>query len=68
MNIILSPEHLNSSTAIRKRFGVGIPKIRLWHEQGAPIAIERNAKGEIRGYSAEYNALQAWRVEQSRTK
>lgn len=69
MNIVvLSPRPLNSMEEIKLAFGVGADKVRAWVKAGAPIAVGTNAKGKIDNYSAEYNGLQAWRVEYSRTR
>lgn len=55
-DITVTPVHLPSLSAIAKTFSVGAMTVRGWYKQGAPIAFERGR------YSAEYNALQAWRV------
>lgn len=55
-DIAITPVHLPSLGAIAKTFSVGAMTVRSWYKQGAPIAFEGGR------YSAEYNALQAWRV------
>lgn len=62
---VVAPKHLESLRAIAREFKVGPDKVKAWWVQGAPIAVEYDGKGNACGFSAEYNELQAWRVEQS---
>lgn len=57
--VLIAPEHLASLAAICVRFGVGARTVREWTDAGAPIAWDGKQ------YSAEYNRLQAWRVDRS---
>lgn len=58
--VCLAPVHLKSAEAIRDAFSVRRETVRKWYRQGAPIAFDGQT------YSAEYNALQAWRVTNDR--
>lgn len=51
---VVAPVHLKNLSEICETFGVGKDRVRKWYKSGAPIVLDR-------GYSAEYNALQAWR-------
>lgn len=65
--IVVTPLHLRGLKEIQKQFGVGRETVLRWVEAGAPIAVEvtgGSGKEERRSYSAEYNALQEWRVTQ----
>ena len=59
IKIFLVPRHLPSLTAIADIFERSPNTVREWYRQGAPIAFDGTR------YSAEYNALQAWCVENS---
>lgn len=60
--ITLAPEHLPSLRAITKKFKVAPDVVKRWQLMGAPIAIEQTGDAKVLRYSAEYNALQSWRV------
>ena len=64
--VVVTPLHLKGLKAIQKQFGVGRETVLRWVKAGAPIAVEETAgkNEERRSYSAEYNALQEWRVVQ----
>lgn len=53
---VVAPMHLRNLSEICEMFGVGERTVKKWKEEGAPIVFDRK-------YSAEYNALQKWRVE-----
>lgn len=65
--VTVTPIHLRSLREIQKQFGVGRETVLRWMKAGAPIAVEATGgcgKEERYSYSAEYNALQEWRVAQ----
>ena len=59
-----TPKILRSLAEIKDVFGVGERRIKLWVQQGAPIAVER--EGNNVRYSAEAARLQVWREERER--
>lgn len=54
-----TPKILRSLAEIKDVFGVGERRIKLWVQQGAPIAVE--GEGSNVRYSAEVVRLQVWR-------
>lgn len=58
--VAVTPVMLNSLTEIAKTFARSAKTVRKWHSDGAPI-VREGADGSTR-YSAELNALQAWRL------
>lgn len=64
----VAPMPLNSMTDIRKAFKVGRSTVIEWVNQGAPIAVETDPISQKIRYSAEYNALQSWRVIKGKIK
>ena len=58
--VAVKPEIINSLAAIAERFGRDERLVKAWYKEGAPIACE--GRGNSARYSAEVNALQAWRV------
>lgn len=52
--------HLPSKEIIASVFRVGRETVEEWFNEGAPIAVE--GEGFNRRYSANYHALQNWRV------
>ena len=59
-----TPKILRSLAEIKDVFGVGERRIKLWVQQGAPIAEE--GEGNNVRYSAEAARLQVWREERER--
>ena len=59
-----TPKILRSLAEIKDVFGVGERRIKLWVQQGAPIAVE--GEGNNVRYSAEAARLQVWREERER--
>lgn len=57
--IVYAPRILRNLAEIREAFGVGERQIKLWVQQGAPIAVE--GEGRKVRYSAEMVRLQVWR-------
>lgn len=57
--IVYVPTPLRNMEEICKALGVGKKQVRLWVEEGAPIAIE--GEGVKTRYSAELARLQFWR-------
>lgn len=66
MTTIVAPQHLGSMARIKEAFGVGSDRVKAWFAEGAPIAVEYDRKNNICEYSAEYNALQSWRVKREK--
>lgn len=58
IQVFLAPRHLSSLAAIAAKFQRSPNTIREWYQRGAPIAFDGGR------YSAEYNTLQAWCVNQ----
>lgn len=56
--------HLPSKEIIASVFRVGRETVEEWFNEGAPIAVEGD--GFNRRYSANYHALQKWRVQRSK--
>ena len=65
---VVAPKHLSSLQAICDEFKAGRDTVKRWWADGAPIAVDYDGKGNPCRFSAEYNELQAWRVNQSRNK
>ena len=57
--VVYAPMILRSLAEIKEAFGVGERQIKLWEQQGAPIAVE--GEGRKVRYSAEAVRLQVWR-------
>lgn len=57
--VVYAPRILRSLAEIKEAFGVGERQIKLWVQQGAPIAVE--GEGRKVRYSAEAVRLQVWR-------
>lgn len=57
--IVYAPRILRNLAEIKEAFGVGERQIKLWVQQGAPIAVE--GEGRKVRYSAEMVRLQVWR-------
>ncbi|WP_417023595.1 MerR family transcriptional regulator, partial [Bilophila wadsworthia] len=57
--VVYAPMILRSLAEIKEAFGVGERQIKLWVQQGAPIAVE--GEGRKVRYSAEAVRLQVWR-------
>lgn len=57
--VVYAPRILRSLAEIKETFGVGERQIKLWVQQGAPIAVE--GEGRKVRYSAEAVRLQVWR-------
>ena len=57
--VVYAPMILRSLSEIKEAFGVGERQIKLWVQQGAPIAVE--GEGSKVRYSAEAVRLQVWR-------
>ena len=62
--VVYAPMILRSLAEIKEAFGVGERQIKLWVQQGAPIAVE--GEGNNVRYSAEAARLQVWREERER--
>lgn len=60
--INITSKHLSSLDQICHVFGRGKKTVRGWYDNDAPIAFDGQR------YFAEYNALQAWLVMESREK
>ena len=58
--------HLHSKELIASVFKVGRKTVEEWFNEGAPIAVE--GEGFNKRYSANYHALQRWRVNRSKTE
>lgn len=54
------PAFLTSTKAICKAFRVGTPRVHQWVQQGAPIAVDRDARGIPVRYYAEAMRLYLW--------
>lgn len=61
-SVIVASLHLHSLKDICRIFKVGRNTVLKWIGQGAPIAVEADPENGKFRYSAEYNALQSWRV------
>ena len=61
------PVVLKSMAEICKAFGVGQPKVREWVEAGAPIAVEKDGRGNPVRYRSELNRLYLWLEGQKKT-
>lgn len=58
--VAVSPDPLRTLEEIINRFKVTRSTVKEWMRRGAPIAFTGKT------YQAEYNALQAWRVAETR--
>ncbi|MDE6734623.1 MAG: MerR family transcriptional regulator [Desulfovibrio sp.] len=57
--ITYTPKILRNLAEICEAFGVGEKTVKAWVKQGAPIAVEGDARNTR--YSAEIARLQLWR-------
>ena len=60
------PVVLRSMSEICRAFGVGCEQVRKWVAADAPIAVDRDEKGEITRYRAELNRLYLWQEARSK--
>ena len=60
------PVVLRSMSEICRAFGVGCEQVRKWVAADAPIAVDRDEKGEITRYMAELNRLYLWQEARSK--
>jgi hypothetical protein len=54
---------LDSLTEIARAFKVGAKRVKKWCRMTPPPPIAVEGEGTNKRYSAEYYALQAWRIE-----
>ena len=57
------PKILKNMVEICEVFGVGRATVQTWIREGAPVVVENGSRKPR--YSAECNALQAWRVQRN---
>lgn len=56
------PVYLTTKRQFCAELGVSWSTVRRWVEKGAPIGVEKNARGALR-YRAEKHALMRWLIE-----